>query len=85
MAENIFKLEGGPYHGLMFPLLVWPPPERLTEENFPLLIGDGIAYRLVSKSKITDEQAAKMPNVARGALYKLESDADCARDERKVS
>ncbi len=70
----MLRLEGGPYHGMSFMLSVWPPPDRLTEDNFVLLIGDGIAYRLESHSQITDEQAAKMPNVMRGALYKLAGD-----------
>lgn len=43
----------------------WPPP--------PLMVFAGMVYQRVSLSALTDEESQAMPNVARGALYVLET------------
>jgi len=75
LPDDFVRLEGGPLDGNQLSINVWPPPEELQFQK-QILVGDGEAepgnslrYRRVSYSGISDEQAAKMPNVARGGLY----------------
>lgn len=53
--------------------LEWPPPETITQLN-GVELGAPMTRRQMSV--ITDEQMAKMTNVARGAVYRYEDDLD---------
>jgi hypothetical protein len=78
------KMEGGPHDGLsQLYELGWPPPEAVTV----VVVTPGVCavgrnpaggndYVQVSRSRITDEQAAAMPNVQRGALYSFQEARD---------
>lgn len=53
--------------------LEWPPPETITHLNGVELPAPMTRRQM---SVITDEQMAKMTNVARGAVYRYEDDED---------
>ena len=48
--------------------VAWPPPEYVYV--------NGLVFRRAQFSTLSDEMAARCPNVARGALYRVDPHAD---------